>query len=51
MQLVKAINFISSRDNEKERILHSKGDNIEFMIYDNTDEVIEKIFVSLLNRY
>ena len=31
--------------------LHSKSDNIEFMIYDNSDEVIEELFVSLLNRH
>ena len=31
--------------------MHSKSDNIEFMIYDNADEVIQELFESLLNRY
>ena len=31
--------------------MHSKSDNIEFMIYDNTDEVIEDLLESLFNRY
>ena len=43
-----AINFMSSKDNDEER---SKSDNIEFMIYDNADEAVEKPFESLVNRY
>ena len=31
--------------------MYSKSDNREFMIYDNTDEVIEELFESILNRY
>ena len=31
--------------------MHSKSDNIEIMINDEADEVIEKLFRSLLNRY
>ena len=31
--------------------MHSKGDKIELIIYDNTNEVIEELFESLLNRY
>ena len=30
--------------------MHSKSDNIEFMIYDKAYEVIEELFESLLNR-
>ena len=29
----------------------SKSDNIEFLIYDNANEVIEELFKSLLSRY
>ena len=39
-----AINFISSKDTAEERVMHSKSDNIEFMIYFNEDEVIEEPF-------
>ena len=31
--------------------MHSKSDNIEVMINDEADEVIEKLFKSLQNRY
>ena len=31
--------------------MHSKSDNIELMISYNIDEVVEELFVSLLNRY
>ena len=38
-------------DNDEERIMHSKSDNIEIMINDEADEVIEELFDSLKNRY
>ena len=50
IQLTIAINFMSFRDNGEEIIMHSKSDNIAFMIYDSTNEVIEERFESLLNR-
>ena len=31
--------------------MHSKSDNIEIMINDETDEIIEELFQSLKNRY
>ena len=46
-----SINFISSKDNDEERVMHSKSDNKEMMINDKKDEVIEEIFQSLLSRY
>ena len=46
-----AINFVSSKDNDQEPVMHSKSDNIEIMINDNGGEVIDKIFLSLLSRY
>ena len=51
IQLAIAINFISSKDNDQERVMQSKSDNREFMIYDNADEVIEELFEPLINRY
>ena len=51
IQSTVAINFISSKDlEEKERVMHSKSDNIEFMSYDNANEVVDKLFESLLSR-
>ena len=46
-----AINFISSKDNDGERVMHWKSHNTEFTIYDYADEIIETLFDSLLNRY
>ena len=51
MQLTIAINFISSKTNDEERVMHSESDNIEITINDKTDEIIEKFFESLLTRY
>ena len=48
IQLISAINFISSKDIDEER---SKNDNIKIIIYDKADEVIKEIFESLLSRY
>ena len=51
IQLAIAINFISSKDVDKERIMHLKSDNIEFMSYDNANEIANELFESLLSRY
>ena len=52
IQLIITINFISSKDdNDEERVMHSKSDNIEIMITDEVGEVIKKLFDSLKNRY
>ena len=50
-QLTITINFISSKDNDDEHVLHSKSDNTQIMINDKADEVIEELFQSLLPRY
>ena len=39
IQLTISNNFISSIDNDKERVMHSKCDNIEIMINDEADKV------------
>ena len=41
----------SSIGNDEERAIHSKSDSIEIMTDHETDEVIEKLFKSLKNRY
>ena len=45
IQLTIAINFISSKDNDEERVMHSNSDNIEIM---NNDRAV---FQSFLSRY
>ena len=47
IQLTIAINFISSKDSEEERVMHSNSDNIKFTPYDDANDVIEKLFKSL----
>ena len=50
IQLTAEINFISSiPDSDETRIMHTKSDNLE--ISSDTDEVIEDLFKSLLQRY
>ena len=51
IQLTIGNNFISSIDNDEERAVHSKSDNIEIMINDEADEVIKELSDSLKNRY
>ena len=43
--------FISSIDSNEKCILQTKSDNIEIMIVKDTDEIIQELFDSLLNRY
>ena len=51
IQLIIAINFISSKYTDEELVTYSKTDNIESMIINKADEVIEELFQSLLSRY
>ena len=47
-----AINFISSKPNSDGiRTMNAKSDNIEIMMGSETDEIIEELFKSLLQRY
>ena len=51
IQLTMSINFISSKDSAKTRNMHTKSDNIETMMGSETDDVIDEIFESLLQKY
>ena len=51
IQLTTSINFISSKDSDETRNLHTKSNNIEIMMGNETDEIIEKKFGSLLQNY
>lgn len=46
-----ATNLPPSKDSDKERVMHSKSNNIETMIFDETHEAIEERFESLLKSY
>ena len=52
IQLTAEFNFISSiPDSDETRMMHTKSDNLEITIGSDTDEVIEDLFKSLLQRY
>ena len=51
IQLVLKINFIFYKNFDDTRDLHSKSDNVEIMIGVDTNEIIKKLFNSLLQRY
>ena len=46
-----AINIVSYKNNDEERVMHSKSDKLETMINDKPEEVTEELFKSLLSRY
>ena len=52
IQVTITINFITSKhDNDKERVMHWKGDSIEITVNDEADEVTKELFESLKKRY
>ena len=51
IQLTIEFNFISSKDNDEERVMHSKNDFIEIIISGKEDEVIEELFQSILSMF
>ena len=51
IQLTMSINFISSKDSDETCNFHTKSNNLEIMMGNETDEIIEKRFWSLLQNY
>ena len=51
IQLTMIINFISYKDSDAAQSRHTKSDNIEIMMGSETDDIINKLFESLLQRY
>ena len=51
IQLTIAINSISSKDAEEERVMHSRSENIKFTFYNAVNEVVNELFDSLRSRY
>ena len=45
------INFVSSKDSDETRTLHTKSNNVEIMIGSETDEIIKDLFESFLQKY
>ena len=51
IQSTMATNFISSKDFDETSTICSKSSNIEIMIGYETDEIIEELFESFLQKY
>ena len=51
IQLTIAINFISFKDSDETRTMHIKSHNVEIMMGSETDEIIEELFESFLQKY
>ena len=46
-----AINFISSKDSDGTRTMHTKSNNIEIMVGSEANEIIVDLFESFLQKY
>ena len=51
IQLTMAINFISSKDSDETRTMHTKSNNVEIMIGSETNEIIKDLSESFLQKY
>ena len=51
IQLTITINFISLKEVEKERVIHSRSGNIKFTSYNDVNEVVDELFELLRSRY
>ena len=51
IQLTMAINFISSKDSDETRTMHTKSNNLKTMIGSETNEIIMELFKSFLQKY
>ena len=51
IQLTMSINFISSKDSDETRNMHTKSDNIEIIIGSETNDIVEELRKSLLQNY
>ena len=51
IQLTIAIDSVSSKDVEEERVMHSTSNNENFTLYSDVNEVFNELFESLHSRY
>ena len=51
IHLTMAINFFSSKDSDATRTMHTKSNSVEIMMGSETDEIIEELFKSFLQKY
>ena len=46
-----SINFISSKDSDETRNMHKKSDNVEIIMGSETNNIIEELCASLLQKH
>ena len=46
-----AINFISSKDSDETRTMHTRSNNVEIMVGSEINEIIKHLFESFLQKY
>ena len=51
IQLTIIISFISSKDSDEIRTMHTKSNNVEIMMGNETDEIVEELVESLFQKY
>ena len=51
IQITMAINFISSKNSDETRTMHTRSNNVEIMVGRETNEIIKHLFESFLQKY
>ena len=51
IQLTMQTDFISSKDSKETQAIDTKSDNMEIMMGSETDDIIDELFKSFLQRY
>ena len=51
IHLIMSIDFMSSKDSEETRTMHTKSHYVNIMMGNETDEIIKDFFKSLLQKY
>ena len=51
IQLTIAANFVSSKDTEEDRVIHSPSDKVKVTSYNNANEVVNELFESPHSKY
>ena len=46
-----AINFVSSKDSDETRTMHTKSNNVKIVMGNETEEIIKELFKSSLQKY
>ena len=46
-----AIDFISSKDSDETRTMHTKSNNVKIMMGNKTEKIIKELFKSSLQKY